>query len=181
MYINEIKETFLDYPDDSSLAVIVFFEGCFWNCKDCQNKTLQKQNPEHKYHVIDAATIILDSLKRSKTNKLVLSGGDPFYNSNCAIRLIDYLSSRGIDICVYTGYSIDQILSLYEKYEIANQVGMHKPLWIKCGVFREDLKDPNMGKFADKFVLASTNQAFFKLNEKGEYVQMSNKNVLNYE
>lgn len=179
MYINEIKETFLDYPDDSSLAVIVFFEGCKWNCPGCQNHQLQTQDPNHKHTTVEAAEKILAFLKRSHTNKLVLSGGDPFYDTECALRLIDYLEIRGFDLCVYTGSNIEQVMSFYDDYENKYHQRLQKPLYLKCGLFRSDMLDPNRGKTENAFTLASTNQKFYKL-VNGEYIQISNDNILTY-
>ena len=39
---NFLTETFLEYPDNSSISAILYFRGCDRNCKGCQNKDLQK-------------------------------------------------------------------------------------------------------------------------------------------
>ena len=40
IYINETTQTFLDYPDDESLAMIVFTEKCLNFCTSCQKMKL---------------------------------------------------------------------------------------------------------------------------------------------
>ena len=83
MRFKEIKETFLDYPDNESWAIIVFFTGCAWKCKNCQNKELQDINAGEDINVEVLSDQIKQFAKRSGTNKVVLSGGDPFYQHEC--------------------------------------------------------------------------------------------------
>lgn len=182
MYISDIKETFLDFPDDESLSVIVFTKGCNFNCPECQNKELQKINESDKnFKLTEVAELIINYCKRAFTNKIVFSGGDPFYNSDELIKLLDYLDARGYEICVYTGNTIDKVIEMFNKYEENNNVFIHRPLYLKCGIYREDLRDPNMGKAEDKFVLASTNQSFYKWDGLRKiYYPISKGNILEF-
>lgn len=178
MYVSDIKETFLDFPDDESLAVIIFFRGCFHNCPNCQNKELQTiPKDEKNLSAEEVAEMIINRCKRSSTNKIVLSGGDPFAFPNNIIKLIDYLEARGYVICTYTGYDIDAINNFYNNYESSHKENIHKSSYFKCGLYREDLRDYGSGKFNDKFVLASTNQAFYKLINN-RYEQISKGHTL---
>ena len=178
MYVSDIKETFLDFPDDESLAVIVFFYECSHSCPNCQNKELQTIPKDGiNLDIEEVVKMIIDRCKRSSTNKIVLSGGDPFAHPNNIIKLIDYLEARGYVICTYTGYAIDAINKFYNAYESSHKENVHKSSYLKCGLYKEDLRDFSSGKFNDKFVLASTNQAFYKLINN-RYEQISKGHTL---
>lgn len=172
MYLANIAETFLDYPDNKSLAIIVFLEGCSHNCKGCQSPSLQKPNQKDFISVGELTLKILDYSKRcGGTKKLVLSGGDPYYYGGECKDLIINLNQLGFEICVYTGYTIDKIKELYY-----NNVSLG-PKYIKAGSYREDLRDLASGKNEYEFRLASTNQRFYEL-VNNEYQQISDLNVL---
>lgn len=170
MRYTEIKETFLDYPDNESLAVVVFLSGCKHNCPGCQNKELQDPNYGIEITPEELTSTIKDYCKRADTNKIVFSGGDPFYNIPEILIVLDNL--RDYDVCVYTGYNINKA------EEFVRDIA--KPLYLKCGTYKEELRDSNMGKTEDKFVLASTNQAFYKW-DGFNYNQISLKNILRFE
>ena len=181
IYINEITQTFLDYPDDESLAMIVFTELCNHAfCYNCQNKELQEGNPDHLRTIDEALDMIRTYSKRmGNCKKLVLSGGDPMCNRPAIFKVIDTLVKEGFDICMYTGYTIEEVNLFFKKYEEENNIKTDKPLFIKAGRFEELLLDPNRGKSEDKFVLASTNQAFYKWDGlRNLYYQVSEGNVL---
>ena len=163
MRISNIDETFLDYPDNKDISLIVFMPGCQHNCKDCQNKELQNPDNGKLFTLEEAVKEIEKQAMRSRTDKIVLSGGDPlsFYNIDNTIRLLDKL--KGFDICIYTGYDID--------YVKENHIKNFK--FIKCGIYDEtkavkSYKDDNGIQFA------STNQKLYDsnynlLSEEGYY------------
>ena len=168
MYVSDIKETFLDFPDDESLAVIVFFYECSHSCPNCQNKELQTIPKDGiNLDIEEVVKMIIDRCKRSSTNKNI-------------IKLIDYLEARGYVICTYTGYTVDVINKFYNVYESSHKENVHKSSYLKCGLYREDLRDFSSGKFNDKFVLASTNQAFYKLINN-RYEQISKGHTLYFD
>lgn len=182
-----VRETFLDFPDNESLSVIVFTEGCSHNCPGCQNKESQIQNPETEITKEEFLQDILIRCERNQTNKVVFSGGDPLYHSGDTteqlieiLETIDYLENHGFDCCVYTGYEFPKVKEIYETYgkELTG------PKFIKCGCYREDLKDINAGKTDDCFTLASTNQYFMIKDESlfsggpHNYVRGSKENVM---
>lgn len=173
MRFKEIKETFLDYPDNESWAIIVFFTGCAWKCKNCQNKELQDINSGEDINVEVLSDQIKQFAKRSGTNKVVLSGGDPFYQHEELAELLNHLNN--LDICIYTGYSIEEAFNLLISFNCHNM-----PLYIKCGIYDENERDSDMGKSEKKFVLASKNQAFYKWNGAG-YCKISDNNILRFE
>ena len=180
IYFNKITQTFLDYPDDESFVMIAFFPNCLQLCYNCQNKELQKGIPEQLKTVDEVLDIIRNYSKRmGGCKKIVLSGGDPMCNRPGIFKIIDTLVKEGYDICMYTGYTIEEVNLFFRKYEEENNIKTERPLFIKTGRFEESLLDPNRGKFEDKFVLASTNQSFYKWDGLRKlYYQISRGNVL---
>lgn len=172
MHLVEIKETFMDYPDNESNAVIVFTSGCSHFCPSCYNRDLQ--DPSYGDYVTpeELANKIKIYALRANTNKLVFSGGDPLYNHAELIETLDLLTD--FDICVYTGYDINRAKNYL-------QTCKHHPLYLKCGTFDETQRDPNSGKDEHKFILASKNQAFYKWDGlRNIYYPISKGNVLEF-
>ena len=170
MYLVDIRETFLDFPDNKSLAMLVFFAGCSHNCRGCQSPLLQKVDNYTPIAKEAVVAKILGFREQSRTDKIVLSGGDPFLFHDECMYVIDRLVENGLEVCVYTGYTVDNINEFYKG------TSYRKPLYLKCGRYEEDCKVQS-GKTAEKFTLASTNQRFYKLIDD-EYKQISEDNVL---
>lgn len=147
-----LQTTWLDYPNNVSLAVIFYTYGCIHNCKNCQNQSLQTPVESYPRGIIDE---ILMYCKRNNTNKLVLSGGDCLLkgaNLDLTNAIIDKYGKE-LDICIYTGYDIDYV-----------KANVHKGFkFVKCGKYDENMKiEPNK---TDSYIqLASTNQAFYDSN-----------------
>ena len=119
-----ITETWLEYPDNSSISAILYFRGCNRACEGCQNKDLQEYEP-----LPDNITdIIFDYCKRLKTNKLVLCGGDPLYSKNLPVtKKILNTFCNTLDICIYTGASIEEVKKLTkERFSDTSEQGIKK-------------------------------------------------------
>lgn len=169
------RTTFLDYPDNESLSVIMFMTGCDNNCVECHSPMMMEEDKfdddERWLHTKETSVEVIASrlnaiMVRNKTNKLVLSGGDPLYKRNIAFtqELCETLMTEyNAEICIYTGHSID--------YVTRNKINCFS--FVKCGKYTPDLKQLSK-KSDDKFVLASTNQNFFDIN----YKQLSTDGIL---
>ncbi len=160
--LNDIVPSFIDYPDNSSIAICVVMMGCTHNCKGCQNPLFQNPNYEKDTRIVTVENLcneLNDLCERNMTNKVVLSGGDCLspYNINFTRELI---KQKQFDFCLYTGYNID--------YVINNNIVGYK--FIKCGVFDKNCfigsdKDEKYMQFAtsnqklynDKNILLSNN------------------------
>lgn len=104
-----IQDSFLEYPDNESVAVAVYLTGCSNNCVGCHNPELQKWDEIDK----NALTMsIKERLKRLKTNKIVLLGGDPLYEKNIPYTKHILNTFTECNICIYTGYSISYVKEL---------------------------------------------------------------------
>ena len=153
-YSKFVSESFLDYPDNSSLSVIFYMPGCNRNCKGCQNSLLKE---EVQYENIDKLIEFLrKKCERSQTNKLCLQGGDPLFNRNIAVtkRILDKLSNT-LDICIYTGANIDEV----------KKANLHGFKYIKCGKFDES-EFIGSQKTDDYMQFATKNQKLYDANLK---------------
>lgn len=142
----QLEETFLDYPSPDDSAVILFLPGCSHNCLGCQNPKLQELHEEWTY---EEEQEILQNLQRlcfrCDTNKIVLSGGDPLSpcNRNLTICICELLGKNPVykyDICIYTGYDIEEV----KKMELS---GFE---FIKCGKF--DAHSMRESKKTDEYI-----------------------------
>ena len=142
------ETTFLDYPNPDDIAVVVIMSGCIHNCLGCQNPKLQKLHEpfinDFKKEIINH---IKDLCKRNETNKIVLSGGDPLCpcNGNLTIDICRELGNNGYEICIYTGYNIEEV----------KEMGLNGFTFIKCGKFdahsmRESKKTDEYIQFVNK-------------------------------
>lgn len=156
------ETTFLDYPSPDDLAVIVFLSGCSHNCKGCQNLALQKI---HKLWTESEIKNIIAEIQnlcfRNETNKIVLSGGDPLNpcNQELTIRICEELGKDN-DICIYTGYSIEEVEEM--------QVKGFK--YVKCGKFD-----------CDHLQKAEKTDDYIQFVNKTQNLYDSNYNQLSYE
>lgn len=143
-----VQSTFLEYPDNSSIATIFYFSGCDRNCEGCQNTSLKEYTPLDEKEVLSG---IVNYSKRLKTNKVVLCGGDPLYKKNLDLtRKILYNLGNDFDICIYTGALIDEVKKL-------NLSGFKL---IKCGVF-DKTKFIGSKKTDDYIQFATSNQELY--------------------
>lgn len=156
-FIYPFTPTWIDYPDNESIAISVYMMGCNHRCYDCSNPDFIDENYSFgtKDFTIHKVYRELDKLcLRNKTNKIVFLGGDPIYRDNLEfIRnfLKDY--SNVFEVCIYTGYSIDFIKD-------SNLKGFR---FIKCGCFERDNKI--VSEKTDEYLqFASTNQKLYDMN-----------------
>jgi organic radical activating enzyme len=162
------SSTFLDYPDNSSHAVIAYMMGCNNNCKNCHNYRFKDRviyDDEVKtYNVYDFCKEVRKRLSANRTNKLVLSGGDPLSSFNLDFTK-ELLSNKSFcnscEICIYTGYDIEYVKE-------NNLPSTFK--FIKCGLYDENLSQKSK-KVSEKFVLASKNQEIY--NNRYEKLSVS--------
>ena len=164
-YTIVLEETWLDYPDPESNAIIVYFRGCEHHCKGCHSAILQQfcEYSESNQEILEK---IIDYCKRADTNKLVFLGGDPLYSKN--LELTKYLVSHlneNYDICIFTGYDIEYVKNLK----------LQGIKYYKCGKFDISQQRKSM-KTDEEYVLASPNQNFYD----GNYKQLSTNGILQF-
>lgn len=157
--LNELIASFLDYPDNESIAVCVVMIGCDNNCPGCQNPLLR--NPKYKNGTReiskeDLVSEIILQCKRNATNKVVLSGGDPLFPGNLdTTKYILEKLGKNYDICIYSGHDVN-----YAKF---NQIKGFK--FLKVGYY--DQKNSRISHKDDyEIVFASPNQELYDENYK---------------
>jgi len=158
-----------DYPSQDN-AVVVYTLGCEHNCKNCHNKEFQNYN----YSCEQSKDIIIDlndqdydyydfwfalerECNKQHTNKIVFEGGDPLFidNRNFIKSLLNInFSNKKFDICIYTGYLINEVMDM----------GIYGAQFYKCGKYIEELKDNSMGKVNNQLIFASKNQKLYDSN-----------------
>lgn len=153
--IAEITATWHDYPDAESLAVEVFLQGCLFNCKCCQNESLQVvQKGTTSYE--DMVEPIIRSCTRNRTHKIVFVGGEPLLKTNDNLEFIkrflkDY--KEIFDVMIYTGNTIDYV----KKQDVTGFK------YIKVGLYAHELKQ-EPSKTDKQMTFASTNQELYDSN-----------------
>lgn len=154
--------TWTDFPDKESCAVIVYFSGCSHNCPGCQNPELQDSNYGEKVDYDKLRDMIFKEAKKAHTNKIVLSGGDPYFQPTLELNELVYgLIFNGFKVCIYTGADFE---SVYKKIPHAT--------YYKCGKYDETQKENQWGKFSDKMVFVSKNQKLY--DNKGKLISVNN-------
>ena len=99
------SNTFIDYPTNTGNAIMVFMTGCDFNCALCQNPEMQ--SPMGKQVNLNSFKVELkEQTKRWRTNKVILTGGDPLSQWNIKFTK-SFLKDTEYDVCVYTGNTID--------------------------------------------------------------------------
>jgi len=155
---NNIATTWSDYPDNESLAVIIYINGCTHFCKDCQNKEFQVFDEKRDIFSLEDYIKLKKTCYYNNTNKIVLSGGDPLYTiiekkDHKVQDKINYLFEMNYDICIYTGYDIGQVKE--------NNVRNFK--YIKCGKYMPELKQ--LSEKTDEYLqFSSSNQKLYDSN-----------------
>lgn len=83
---------------------VVFLQGCKHHCPGCQNPDTWDFNGGYE---ITAQEVADDFLRRRLLDGITLSGGDPFYQQDACLELLDLLP--GVDVWVYTGFEYEEI------------------------------------------------------------------------
>lgn len=149
-----VSESFLDYPNNSDISIILYLPGCDRNCKGCQNSNLQYFEEFENLDIL--INYLIKKCSSAHTNKICLQGGDPLYKDN--IKTTKYILSKlskNYDICIYTGGDIEEVKKL-------NLQGFK---FIKCGIFDES---KYIGSFkTDNYIqFATSNQKLYNSDLK---------------
>lgn len=144
--------TFLDYPNAIDHAVIIYMIGCDNNCISCHNlkfKDINYGEDIKELYLSELIDEIKIQFKKNKTNKLILSGGDPLAKNNIEFtkNIIHFINKN---VCIYTGKSIDFVKE-------NNVFGFE---YIKCGTYDETNKQ--ISEKTDNYIqFASKNQELY--------------------
>ena len=153
--LQPITSTWLDYPNKDDCCLVVVMMGCDNDCPFCQNPDFQNPNYDNETKDYDVDSLI-EELKmlceRHRTNKIVLSGGDPLSCFNIKFTK-EFLEKSPFDVCIYTGHTID--------YVKLHKVSGFK--YLKCGMYLKN--DSQVSEKTDTYMqFASKNQKLFDSN-----------------
>ena len=150
--LRRIKETYADGP---GIRYSIYVSGCTHRCKGCHNP----ESWNFKKGVELTEELISEIKQDIKENPLLdgitISGGDPLHPDNAEglLYLLQELSDLDMNVWVYTGYTIEELLSPPIDY---NQLYCLSYIDILVdGPYKEELKD--LSGFC-----GSTNQRFIK-------------------
>jgi anaerobic ribonucleoside-triphosphate reductase activating protein len=102
--------------DGPGIRLAVFLQGCDKDCEGCHNQEARK---------IEGGTEVAaeDILRKIDANPLLtgvtLSGGEPLLQARALIPLASAIKERGLDLAIYTGDTLEQILDRNDPDQIA--------------------------------------------------------------
>ena len=105
---------------------VIFLQGCKHHCKGCQNPETWDFDGGKE---IGEKEIAEDFRNRKLLDGITLSGGDPFFQQEACVELINLLD--GVNVWIYTGIEYDEI----SETELAKKANV-----LVVGKFIEDLK-----------------------------------------
>lgn len=151
--LKPIQASWIDYPDDESIALVVVMMGCDNGCFKCQNPDFQNPYFKEMTEEVEDPSVLEDLLKslseRYRTDKVVLSGGDPLMKYNIEFTKA-FLKQTSFKVCIYTGHDLNWVRDHYVK-------GFE---FIKCGKF-EYANRRESQKTDECMVFASPNQQLY--------------------
>lgn len=86
----------------------IFTQGCFHQCKGCQNPETWDPKGGYDVKIEDLAADILKRWRRDQIDGITLSGGDPFYQQTECRQLLKLLPKE-INVWIYTGFEYEKI------------------------------------------------------------------------
>lgn len=98
----------------------VFTQGCFHQCKGCQNPETWDPKGGDEVNITDMAADILKRWKLGRIDGVTLSGGDPYYQQTECRQLLKLLP-RDLNVWIYTGFEYEKIKDL-ELTSLANVI-----------------------------------------------------------
>lgn len=110
--------------DGEGLRDVLFLSHCPHKCKGCHNpETWSEENGELFTPHMKAK--LIKQLQRLKEPSLTLSGGDPLSDVNYVevLELVKELKGLGVNLWVYTGYTLEELYSL-NKSEVLKYINV---------------------------------------------------------
>ena len=165
MDIESNKKIYIDlicYPLNvlgPDTRVGIWFQGCDIGCDGCISQYTWKQTDDK---LKDLDDVVLE-LKQYKTNRLTISGGEPFFQPDSLYTLILKVRDKFDDILLYSGYEYSYLNKKYP--HILNLIDV-----LVDGKFNKDLPTKEVYK-------GSSNQKIYIFNQKlmKKYIEYINK------
>ena len=126
MRINSIKYN-NSVVDGPGIRTILFMQGCNIRCDGCQNKSTWDINKGIEREIDD---LVNELSKRVFNKKITISGGEPLYQKEALLELLNKLNKLNFDITLYTGH---------KKEDVPEEI-IKKVKYLKTGNFIKELK-----------------------------------------
>jgi len=134
--------------DGYGYRTVLFLQGCNLHCHGCHNKSTWAIDKGELIEVSELAQLLRS---RVANKKLTISGGEPLLQKEPLLELLQEL--QDFDLCLYTGYEIE---------EVPEEI-LHYLKYIKVGRYIAE-KKTSMTPF-----IGSNNQKFMRVyNGKAE-------------
>ena len=116
MYIDRILAPITTLGPGERL--VIWTKGCSKHCINCANPELWSTEGARNYPVDEIAQIVKNILCSEQITGITISGGDPLEQKEEFLWLIQELALLTEDILVYTGFTYDMILTMWDGQEI---------------------------------------------------------------
>lgn len=93
--------------DGAGLRLTLFAQGCPRRCKGCHNPTALEFAGGTKYKLEE---IVSMAEKNPLLSGVTFSGGEPFAQAEAFTELAKLLRKKGLNICIYTGYTFEELI-----------------------------------------------------------------------
>ena len=99
--------------DGEGIRTVIWFQGCNHNCYKCHNP---QTHSFQKNILLSVDSIVSFYLKQELQSGITISGGDPFFQFEELLKLLQELKKYNINIWVYTGFTYEYLLQNYNKH-----------------------------------------------------------------
>jgi pyruvate formate lyase activating enzyme len=114
------KLSLCDYP--STPAMVVFLQGCNFNCPFCHNRQLLPRAGTHRSLPMDELFDYLE-LRRRNVSAVVISGGEPTIQTNL-VGFIQRIKAMGYKIKLATNGSRPEVRDDLLRHQLLNYIAM---------------------------------------------------------
>jgi anaerobic ribonucleoside-triphosphate reductase activating protein len=155
--INNICHSHVNGPGN---RLVIWVQGCKFNCKGCFNPETHPYTKENLVEVIDLVKMVNEDVD---IEGITISGGEPLDYPNQIQSLLTGIEKR-ITTIIYSGYHYEEVISNEDLLKVIKFVDLSI-----IGRFDLSLPHPYLGK---KFVLTSDriDIDYFKPKQLVEYV-----------
>jgi anaerobic ribonucleoside-triphosphate reductase activating protein len=92
--------------------LVIWTVGCTKHCEKCANPELWESNHEKDIAIDELVGAIKNNIGKRTVEGVTITGGDPLEQYEELCRLLPLLNEITADILIYTGYTIEQTVSI---------------------------------------------------------------------